>query len=166
MDADGKPYRTRTHITDITQSGFHYSQDLSHDGGVTWELGHLVMEAKRATAGGVAVTDAAPAARNAAGRGWPRALVWLQLAVGWLPILALYTALIFTQHQPVSVRACDGDRVRSLSRPRCLGILVYRFAKRVPWPRPFRMRFALIHLHRRARVRVVVDPRREHQSRA
>jgi LytS/YehU family sensor histidine kinase len=25
-------------------------------------------------------------------------------------------------------------------------MIVYRFAKRVPWPRPFRMRFALIHL--------------------
>ena len=41
--------------------------------------------------------------RGAAGRAWPRALVWLQLTVGWLPVLALYTALVFTQHQPVSV---------------------------------------------------------------
>jgi hypothetical protein len=47
IDADGKPYRSRTHITDISQTSFHYSQDLSHDGGATWELGHLVMDAKR-----------------------------------------------------------------------------------------------------------------------
>jgi hypothetical protein len=50
LDSDGKPYRTRTHITDITPQGFHYSQDVSHDGGVTWDLEHLVMQAKRATA--------------------------------------------------------------------------------------------------------------------
>ncbi|MEP7064986.1 MAG: hypothetical protein ABI889_03025 [Gemmatimonadota bacterium] len=45
---DGKPYRTRTHITDITGTGFHFSQDISHDGGATWDEAHLVMEAKRA----------------------------------------------------------------------------------------------------------------------
>ncbi|MDQ2767949.1 MAG: hypothetical protein M3Y30_12435 [Gemmatimonadota bacterium] len=50
IDPDGKPYRLRTHITSITPTTFHYSQDVSHDGGATWELDHLVMEAKRATA--------------------------------------------------------------------------------------------------------------------
>ena len=91
--------------------------------------------------------SAAPsAARPAAGRGWPRALVWLQLTVGWLPILALYTALIVTQHQPVSLTHAAALAIRSLLPAALLGILVYRFAKRVPWPRPFRMRFALIHL--------------------
>jgi hypothetical protein len=49
IDPDGKPYRSRTHITDISPTTFHYSQDISHDGGVTWELGHLVMDAKRMT---------------------------------------------------------------------------------------------------------------------
>jgi len=49
LDPEGKPYRSRTHITDITPTTFHFSQDVSHDGGVTWELGHLVMEAKRIT---------------------------------------------------------------------------------------------------------------------
>ena len=49
IDPEGKPYRSRTHITDITPTSFHYSQDVSHDGGVTWELGHLVMDAKRVT---------------------------------------------------------------------------------------------------------------------
>lgn len=50
IDPEGKPYRSRTHLTDITPTTFHYSQDVSHDGGVTWELGHLVMEAKRTMA--------------------------------------------------------------------------------------------------------------------
>ena len=49
IDPEGKPYRSRTHLTDITPTTFHYTQDVSHDGGVTWELGHLVMEAKRVT---------------------------------------------------------------------------------------------------------------------
>jgi hypothetical protein len=49
IDPDGKTYRSRTHITDISATGFHYSQDISHDGGATWEEGHLVMQATRAT---------------------------------------------------------------------------------------------------------------------
>jgi len=48
VDPEGKPYRSRTHITDISATGFHYSQDISHDGGATWDVGHLVMDAKRA----------------------------------------------------------------------------------------------------------------------
>lgn len=92
------------------------------------------------------MTDVAPVARSAARRGWPRALVWLQLTVGWLPILALYTALIVTQHQPVSFAHATSIAIRSLLPAALLGMLVYRLAKRVPWPRPFRMRFALIHL--------------------
>lgn len=47
IGADGKPYRSRTHMTDISPTSFRYSQDVSHDGGATWDLGHLVMEAKR-----------------------------------------------------------------------------------------------------------------------
>jgi hypothetical protein len=50
IDPEGRPYRSRTHITDISANGFHYSQDISHDGGKTWEEGHLVMDAKRVTA--------------------------------------------------------------------------------------------------------------------
>ena len=92
------------------------------------------------------MSEAPLAARSAAGRGWPRALVWLQLAVGWLPILALYTALIVTQHQPVTLTHAAALAIRSLLPAALLGMVVYRFAKRVPWPRPFRMRFALIHL--------------------
>jgi hypothetical protein len=49
IDAAGKPYQSRTHITDISTAGFHFSQDISHDNGATWEEGHLVMDAKRVT---------------------------------------------------------------------------------------------------------------------
>jgi hypothetical protein len=47
IDPEGKPYHSRTHVTDISATGFHYSQDISHDGGATWEERHLVMQAKR-----------------------------------------------------------------------------------------------------------------------
>jgi hypothetical protein len=50
IDPAGKPYRSRTHITDISATGFHFSQDISHDGGATWDEGHLVMDARRAGA--------------------------------------------------------------------------------------------------------------------
>lgn len=48
-DPEGKPYRSRTHVTDISPTGFRYTQDISHDGGATWDEGHLVMQAKRVT---------------------------------------------------------------------------------------------------------------------
>ena len=50
VDPTGKPYQSRTHITDISATGFHFSQDISHDSGATWEEGHLVMDAKRVAA--------------------------------------------------------------------------------------------------------------------
>jgi hypothetical protein len=49
IDPEGKPYRSRTHVTDISATGFRYTQDISHDGGATWDEGHLVMQAKRVT---------------------------------------------------------------------------------------------------------------------
>ena len=51
-DPDGKLYRTRTHFTDNSPTGFHFIQDVSHDGGTTWDEGHLVMDAKRAPQAG------------------------------------------------------------------------------------------------------------------
>jgi hypothetical protein len=91
------------------------------------------------------VNDAIAAAPAHPQRGWARVLVWLQLGLGWLPVLALYAGLIFTQHQPVTIARATVLAVRSLLPAALLGILVYRFANRVPWPRPFRLRFALIH---------------------
>jgi len=92
------------------------------------------------------VSDAWAAERGTSARKWTRALVWLQLGLGWLPVLALYTGLIFTQHQPVTITRAMLLAVRSLLPAALLGILVYRFTSRVPWPRPFRLRFALIHV--------------------
>jgi hypothetical protein len=47
VDPDGKAYRTRTRITDITPTAFHFQQDVSYDKGATWDEAHLVIDAKR-----------------------------------------------------------------------------------------------------------------------
>lgn len=47
IDPSGKPYRSRTRVSDITPNGFRYQQDLSYDGGATWEEAQLVITAKR-----------------------------------------------------------------------------------------------------------------------
>jgi Histidine kinase len=92
------------------------------------------------------LSDSTPASRSRARRAWPRALVWLQLVIGWLPVFVLYTGLIVSQHQPVTVGRAAVLALRSLIPAALLGVLVYRFAQRMPWPRPFRLRFALVHL--------------------
>jgi hypothetical protein len=47
LDPDGKAYRTRTRITDISPAAFHFQQDVSYDKGATWDEAHLVIDAKR-----------------------------------------------------------------------------------------------------------------------
>jgi signal transduction histidine kinase len=70
----------------------------------------------------------------------------LQLVIGWVPIWALYTALIVSEHQPVSLARAAGLAVRSLLPAALLGVLVHRLLKRVPWPHRFGLSFALFHL--------------------
>jgi len=74
-------------------------------------------------------------------RGW----VWLQLAVAWLPMWVLFTVLIALAHgAPLSFGAW-----RSLSMivpGALLGIAVYRFTERMPWPHPFRLGFIATHI--------------------
>jgi signal transduction histidine kinase len=91
------------------------------------------------------VTEPLRTARTASS-GWPRAWVWLQLLLGWVPVWALYTALIVSEHQPITFGRAGALAVRSLLPAALLGVLVHRLLKRMPWPRPFRLRFALFHL--------------------
>lgn len=76
----------------------------------------------------------------------PRAWVWIQVLSGWLPVWAIYAALIMVQHQPVGLGSAALIAARSILPAALLGMLVHRLARRVPWPRPFRLSFLLMHL--------------------
>ncbi len=73
-------------------------------------------------------------------RGW----VWLQLAVAWLPMWALFTALIVIAHGGSVGNAAIGA-LRLIAAAALLGIAVYKFTARMPWPHPFRLRFLGVH---------------------
>lgn len=69
-------------------------------------------------------------------RGW----VWLQVAVAWLPVWGLFTALNVMAHGiPVAVAALGA--LRLIGAGAVLAIVVYRFAERMPWPHPLRFGF-------------------------
>jgi two-component system, LytTR family, sensor kinase len=74
-------------------------------------------------------------------RGW----VWLQLVVAWLPMWALFTALIVIAHgMPLPDAALSG--LRMVVAGALLGIAVSRFVARTPWPYPFRLGFVAAHV--------------------
>jgi len=74
-------------------------------------------------------------------RGW----LWLQLAVAWLPMWALFAALIAIVHG-LSVASASMASLRMIGPGALLGFAVYRFASRTPWPHPFRIGFVGIHV--------------------
>jgi len=70
----------------------------------------------------------------------PRAWIWIQLAVGWVPVWALFTILIVMAHD---APAADAALVaaRLVVSAALLGVVVFRVTARWPWPHPFRLRF-------------------------
>ena len=74
-------------------------------------------------------------------RGW----VWLQLAVAWLPMWALFAALIVLAHGMPFGNAALGA-LRMIAAGAVLGIVVYKFSERMPWPHPFRLGFIGAHV--------------------
>jgi hypothetical protein len=76
----------------------------------------------------------------------PRAWIWLQVVLGWLPVWALYTALIVYEHAPTSAAHAALLALESVIPAAVLGVAVYRFTRRLAWPRPFRPGFLAIHL--------------------
>src|SRR6476659_2836265 len=74
-------------------------------------------------------------------RGW----VWLQLSIAWLPMWALFAAIIVIVHGNSLADAAIGS-LRMVGPGAALGILVYKFASRLPWPHPFRLAFVAMHL--------------------
>jgi hypothetical protein len=69
-------------------------------------------------------------------RGW----IWLQLAIAWLPMWALFTLLIVLAHEtPLAFAAARS--LSMIAAGAVLGVVVYKFTERMPWPYPFRLRF-------------------------
>jgi len=85
-------------------------------------------------------TRSSPAASRSS-RTW----IWVQLAIGWLPLWALLTVLMATVHQESLAAAVPGAS-RLVFGAALLGLLVYRFVAGNPWPRPIRPIFVVKHL--------------------
>ena len=75
----------------------------------------------------------------------PRKWTWLQLAMGWLPVWALYTALVAFQHGIGALHAA-GMALNAVLPAAILGLVVLRITRHLPWPRPFRPSFLAVHV--------------------
>ena len=75
----------------------------------------------------------------------PRRWVWLQLAFAWLPMWALFMAMIVIAHGLPWANAALGA-LRMVVPGALLGVAVYRFAVHTPWPHPFRSAFIGQHV--------------------
>lgn len=75
----------------------------------------------------------------------PRGWVWVQIALAWLPMWAVFTALIMSAHGAAFVPAMLGS-LRMIVPGALLALAVYAFTRRTPWPHPFRLRFVAVHL--------------------
>jgi signal transduction histidine kinase len=67
------------------------------------------------------------------------------LLLGWLPVWLLFTALIVGQHS-LGVGRSSVLALKAVVPAALLSLLVHRLAQRLPWPRPFRVRFLAIHV--------------------
>ena len=75
----------------------------------------------------------------------PRAWIWMQLLIGWLPVWVLFTVLMMAAHQ-VSFAQALPIALRLMLCAAVLGLAVQRLSARLPWPYPFRLRFLALHL--------------------
>ena len=80
-------------------------------------------------------------AASASSRTW----IWVQLAIGWMPVWALLTVLIAAVHGG-SVAEAAPQALRMVVGAAVLGVLVHRFVARHPWPHPMRLVFVAKHL--------------------
>lgn len=76
----------------------------------------------------------------------PRLWIWIQLAIGWFPVWALYATLIVVAHPPTTPRTAAILAVHAIVPAALLGLVVHRFTRRFAWPRPFRLSFLLLHV--------------------
>ena len=75
----------------------------------------------------------------------PRAWIWMQLLIGWLPVWVLFTVLMMAAHH-VSFAQALPIAMRLMLCAAVLGLAVQRLSARLPWPYPFRLRFLAVHL--------------------
>ncbi len=75
-----------------------------------------------------------------------RRVVWLQLLIGWLPVWALFTAIIVSVHLGVPLHAAALISFRMIVAGAVLGLVVQRWTERLPWPRSVRPTFVLKHI--------------------
>lgn len=74
-----------------------------------------------------------------------RRVVWLQLLIGWTPVWVLLTAVVAMAHG-VSWNSAVFVSLRTIVAAALVGLLVQRAINRLPWPRPMRFSFVLVHL--------------------
>jgi signal transduction histidine kinase len=75
-----------------------------------------------------------------------RALLWVQLLIGWLPVWALFAIMIATAHPQTRLENAAMAALRMALTAAALGLLVHRLVRRLPWPHPFRVSFLARHL--------------------
>src|SRR3569832_1696933 len=74
----------------------------------------------------------------------PRAWIWLQLLLGWLPVGALFVLMFLVAHGGSFANAALIATQMMLTAA-LLGLAVYRYTQRVPWPHPLHLRFVASH---------------------
>ena len=74
-----------------------------------------------------------------------RSWIWLQLLIGWLPVWALFSLMIYVAHGG-DLYGAMRVALRMMVLAAILGVAVHRLTGRVPWPYPFQLRFVGIHL--------------------
>jgi sensor histidine kinase YesM len=75
----------------------------------------------------------------------PRAWIWLQLLLGWLPMGALFALMVLAAHGGSFIGAALIATQMMLTAA-VLGVVAYRNTVRVPWPHPLRLRFIATHV--------------------
>jgi len=75
-----------------------------------------------------------------------RRWIWLQLIIGWLPVWALFVAMLLAMHPDVSLLYAVIIALRMIVAAAVLGLLVQRLTRRLPWPHPMQLKFVAIHL--------------------
>lgn len=74
-----------------------------------------------------------------------RAWLWAQVAAAWLPVWALFTVLMMDVHE-LPLRVASAGSLQLIVAAALLAYPVYLFARRNPWPHPFRMGFMVRHV--------------------